>query len=89
MKNINASRLGFASGITGVILYIGCILIMWIGGQSAITWLFNSIIHGVDVSSVVMMNVPILQSVVGLLITFCLGWMVGYLIGTIYNSGNK
>ena len=88
MNTINSKKLGFAIGMVGVILYLGCICLMLIAGQSGATWFFNSIMHGLDVSSISQMNVPIGQSIVGIIITFGLGWMSGYLIGMFYNWGS-
>lgn len=88
MKTINKNRLGLAIGITGVIFYIGCILLMWIAGASGTTWFFNSILHGLDVSSISQMHVPAGQTIAGMILTFILSWIAGYLIGTMYNWGD-
>ena len=88
MNNINSKKLGFAIGMAGVILYLGCICLMLIAGHSGTTWFFNSILHGLDVTSISQMNVPIGQSIAGIIITFGLGWISGYLIGMFYNWGS-
>lgn len=85
MNTINSKKLGLALGTTVVILYLGCMLLMLIGGEEGTTWFFNSVLHGLDVSNVTRMGVPAGQTVVGIILTFGLGWLTGYLIGTIYN----
>ena len=85
MNTINSKKLGLALGTTGVILYLGCMLLMLVAGESGTIWFFNSVLHGLDVSEVSRMNVPGGQTVAGSLITFVLGWLGGYLTGTIYN----
>lgn len=85
MHIINSNKLGLALGTTGVILYLGCMCLMLIAGQDGTTWFFNSILHGLDVSSVSRMNVPAGQSIAGIALTFGLGWITGFLTGTIYN----
>lgn len=85
MNKINSNKLGIALGITGVVLYFGCMLLMLIGGEAGTTWFFNSILHGLDVSDVSRMKVPIGQSIIGIILTFGLGWFTGFLTGTIYN----
>ena len=85
MITLNSKRLGLALGITGVIIYLGCILLMLITGKSGTVWFFNSVLHGLDVTEVVRMEVPIIQTLGGIVFTFCLGWIGGYLIGVVYN----
>ncbi len=85
MNTINSKKLGIALGTTGVIFYIGCMLLMLIVGQTGTTWFFNSLLHGLDVSSISRMSVPAVQTIVGIILTFGLGWLTGFLIGTFYN----
>ena len=85
MQTINSKKLGLAIGATGVILYLACICLMLIAGQEGTIWFFNSLLHGLDVSSVSRMNVLFGQTIIGLILTFGLGWITGFLIGTFYN----
>ncbi len=75
MGKLNAKKLGLALGTTGAIIYLGCICLMLIAGQDGTTWFFNSILHGLDVSSVSRMDVPIGQSIIGIILTF--GYRMG------------
>jgi len=86
---IDVKKLGLASGISFSILYVGCILLMLIAGKGSTTWLFNSLLHGLDVSSITRMSVPIADTCIGLVFTFLLAYGMGYLIGAIYNRMNK
>lgn len=85
---INAKKMGLASGISFSILYVGCILLMLIAGKSGTTWLFNSLLHGLDISSITRMSVPIMDTCIGLVFTFLLAYGMGYLISVIYNRMN-
>ncbi|MDF1864631.1 MAG: DUF5676 family membrane protein [Saprospiraceae bacterium] len=85
MQTINSNKLGLALGLTGVILYLACMCLMLIAGQDGTIWFFNSILHGLDVSSISRMNVLFGQTIIGLILTFGLGWITGFLIGTFYN----
>ncbi len=85
MDKINSSRLGYAIGITGVVFYLGCVILMTVAGQDGTSWFFNSILHGLDVSTISQMHVPIGLSITGIILTFILGWIAGYLVGNIYN----
>lgn len=85
MHTINSNKLGLALGATGVILYFACICLMFIAGQGGTTWFFNSILHGLDVSTVSQMNVPVGQTIAGIVLTFGIGWFTGFMTGLIYN----
>ena len=89
MLQLNANKLGLAIGTTAAIIYLGCICLMLLAGQEGIIWFFNSILHGLDISPVSRINVPIRQTVIGIILTFGLGWLSGFLIGTIYNWGQR
>ena len=89
MNTLDAKKLGTALGLTGVLFYFGCILVMMIGGQSGTIWFVNSLLHGLDVTSVVQANIPIGQTIAGIVLTFGLGWLTGFMTGTIYNWGKR
>lgn len=82
---INVKKLGLAFGLTGALLYIGCILVMATVGHEGTVKFFNSLLHGLDVSSVVRMNVPFWEACIGIVETFILGWLIGACIGGLYN----
>ncbi len=85
MKTIKSSKLALAIGVTGSVLYLACICLMLIVGQNGTIWFFNSILHGLDVSTVSQINVPIGQSLAGIILTFGIGWISGFMIALIYN----
>lgn len=77
MNHINVKKFGLAFGLTGALLYIGCIILMLLVGHPGTVKFFNSILHGLDVSSIVRMDVPLWEAGVGLIETFILGWLIG------------
>ncbi|WP_428741337.1 DUF5676 family membrane protein [Tenacibaculum sp.] len=83
---LNVKKFGLALGLTGVILYISCILLMLIIGQARIVKFFNSLLHGLDVSSIIRIEVPLWEAAIGIVETFILGWLIGACIATIYNT---
>lgn len=85
MQLIHANKLGFAIGATGAIFYIGCNAVVFVVGKNATVWLFNSLLHGLDVSTIFRMEIPISESIIGIVLTFVLGWLMGLLIASIYN----
>lgn len=89
MSRINVKKLGFAFGSTGALLYIGCILVMATVGRDGTIKFFNSLLHGLDVSAVIRMDVPFWEALIGIVETFILAWLVGACIAAIYNATMK
>lgn len=85
MTQINVKRFGFACGITGVILYLGCVILMTTVGREGTIMFFNSLFHGLEVSPVMRMNVPLAEALMGIAQTFILGWLAGSCIAAFYN----
>lgn len=89
MEKLSIKRLGIAVGSAGATLYLGCILLMITVGREGTIWFFNSLLHGLDTSSIIRMNVPVWQALLGIVQTFILGWLIGALIASVYNIGLK
>ena len=90
MNHISIRKLGLAFGITGALLYFGCTLTMLILGHDSTVKFFNTLLHGLDVSSIIRMNISSGEVLIGLIQTFILGWLIGACIAGIYNiSFNK
>ena len=85
MNSINIRKFGLAVGSTGVLLYIGCILVMWTVGREGTVQFFNNLLHGLDVSSIIRMNLPASEAFIGIVQTFLIGWLVGASVAGIYN----
>lgn len=89
MNQLNVFKLGFAVGSTGLLLYIGCALVLMILGHETSILFFNSLLHGLDVSSVVRMDTPLWEVLIGLVETFIIGWLIGASIASLYNFSLK
>ncbi|TXD70740.1 hypothetical protein ESV24_01195 [Aequorivita lipolytica] len=85
MMKLNIKKLGFAIGITGALLYLGCIVIMLTVGHEGSVKFFNSLLHGLDVSTIMRMDIPLWEAGLGIIQTFILGWLVGACIASLYN----
>lgn len=86
MHRINVKKLGFSFGITASILYLGCMIVMMTAGKEGTISFFNSLLHGLDVSNIIRMDVPILEALLGIVQTFILGWLIGACIAAFYNA---
>ena len=90
MDVINVRGLGLAFGSTAAILYLGCALILHsLGTEKAITF-FNSLMHGIDVTSIIKTDMSLGTMIIGIIQVFILGWLTGASIASIYNyAGGK
>lgn len=86
MKRIEVKKLGFAFGLTAALVYLGCMLIMWTAGREGTIDFFNSLLHGLDTSSIIRMDVPMWEALLGIVQTFIIGWLAGALIAAFYNT---
>lgn len=89
MNHINVRKFGLAFGVTGALLHFGCILLMFTVGKEGTIRFFNSIVHGVDFSAVIRVDIPLGEAVIGLVEIFILGWLIGACIASIYNVSIK
>ena len=85
MNRINIRKFGLAVGTTAALLYIGCILVMLTVGREGTIQFFNNLLHGLDTSTIIRMNVPVLEAIIGIVQTFVLGWLSGACVAGIYN----
>lgn len=89
MNSINVRKTGLAFGLTGVLLYLGCIILMATVGHQGTVKFFNSLIHGIDVTSIVRMNMPGWEAIIGITEMFILSWLIGACIAAFYNLFNN
>jgi hypothetical protein len=84
---INIKRLGLAFGLTSAILYLGCIFVMVTVGRGGSILFFNSLLHGIDVTTIIRTDMPWWEMAMGVVEIFILGWLSGATIASIYNFG--
>ncbi len=89
MQKLNVKKLGLAIGLTGVLLYFGCMILMTTVGHDGTVKFFNSLLHGLDVSTVIRMEIPLWEAGIGIVQIFILGWLTGACIAAIYNATIK
>ncbi|WP_339724803.1 DUF5676 family membrane protein [Maribacter stanieri] len=89
MNRLNVKKLGFAFGLTGALIYLGCMIVMATAGQEGTIVFFNSLLHGLDTTNIIKMDVPPLEVLMGIVQTFILWWLIGASIGAFYNAQIK
>lgn len=83
---INVKKLGLAFGLTAALLYLGCMLVMATAGHDNSIKFFNSLLHGLDVSTIMRTSVPLWEAGIGIIQIFILGWLTGACIAGFYNA---
>lgn len=85
MKKLNIKGFGLAFGLTGALLYLGCIIVMATVGREGTIKFFNSLLHGLDTSGIIRMDIPLWEAGLGLVQTFIIAWLVGACVAGFYN----
>ena len=89
MYRLNVKKFGFALGLTVSLIYLGCMIMMATAGQEGTIIFFNSLLHGLDTSNIIRMDVPLLEAFFGIVQSFILGWLIGACIAAFYNAQIK
>ncbi len=85
MNSIHIKKFGLACGITGTLLYAGCVIVMATVGREGSIQFFNGLLHGIDTTAIIRMDVTLAEAVTGILETFIISWLAGASIAAIYN----
>lgn len=86
MEKLNQKKFAIASGVTSVVIYLGCFLIMSVIGKDSLVKLSNLLFHGMDFSNIIRMNIPIGETLLGAFVSFIFWGLIGYLLSFIYNK---
>lgn len=85
MDSFQVVRSGFALGTTLTLIYLGCMIVMWTVPQATVVLFFNSLMHGLNVESIIRWDIRWWESLLGLVQTFILGWLIGASFAVLYN----
>ena len=86
MEKLNQKKFAIASGLTSVVIYLGCFLIMTVLGKDSLVKLSNLLFHGMDFSNIIRMNIPIGETLLGAVASFIFWGIIGYVLALIYNK---
>lgn len=89
MNRINIKKFGFAFGITAALLYLGCMVVLTTVSQEGAVNFFNSILHGLDTTNIIRLDIPIGEALLGLIQVFIISWLTGACIAAFYNAQIK
>ena len=85
MGAINVKRFGLAVGLTLLFLRLGCVIVVTATSREQAVAFFNTLLHGLDVSSILRTEMSAQEMIYGLIQIFILGWLAGASIAAIYN----
>ena len=89
MQSLDIKRFGFAVAVASTVSYLGCVLVMLtVPHETAINF-FNSLMHGVDATTIMRWDMPWWETILGVIEIFVLGWLFGALIACCYNALGK
>jgi len=89
MYRLNVKKFGFAMGLTATLLYAGCMIVLATTSQEGSITFFNSLLHGLDTTNIIRMDVPLSEALIGIVQTFIIAWLTGALIAAFYNAQIK
>lgn len=89
MNRLNVKKFGFAIGLTIALLYMGCMIVLTTAGQEGSIKFFNSLLHGLDTTSIIRIDMPLWEAGIGIVQIFILGWLTGACIAAFYNAQLK
>ena len=85
MNILDVKKFGMAFGATFGLFYLGCVIVVMSSGKEGIVFLYNTLLHGIDVSSIIRTEMPIINMIIGLVEFTIFGWLLGATIASIYN----
>ena len=89
MNTINPKKFGLAVGSTFSLLYVACIIVIMSAGKEGVVFIFNTLFHGLDVTSLIRTTMPISSMLIGAVEIFIIGWLLGATIASIYNLSSE
>ncbi len=86
MKNISIRKFGISTGLVGALIYTACFLIVLVLGKGTLVTIANTLFHGIDFTNIMRMNIPVFESLIGIILSFFFWGTIGGLISFFYNK---
>lgn len=85
MENLNPKSMALSFGIVAALIYMACWLFIAVFPIEIIIKVSNSLMHGIDVSSIAVKDMSISESLLGFIIVVLGSIIVGYVFAVSYN----
>ncbi len=89
MENLNAKPMALSFGTVAALIYIACWLFVAVFPLEAIIKVSNSLMHGIDVSSIAIKDTGFAESLLGFVVVVFGSIIIGYIFAIAYNWLNK
>ncbi len=86
MGNINQNAAALAGGISADAISLICLIFVAIAPAETVASVANSLFHGLDVSGIATKSISFGKSLIGLIILFIVGAVIGYVFAFAYNK---
>ena len=86
MGNINPNAAALSGGISADVISLLCLIFVAIAPAETVASVANSLFHGLDVSSIATKSISVGKSIMGLIILFIVGAIIGYVFAVAYNK---
>jgi multisubunit Na+/H+ antiporter MnhB subunit len=73
---LNIKKVALAVGMAAAVFYMGSALLMLIAGKEGTVKFYNALLHGMDTYNFIRMDVPITDSLLGVLLAIILGAVI-------------
>ncbi len=82
---LHTGKFALGTASAGLLFYLSCLIFMSLAGHDFTIWIFNALLHGLDVQSILRDRVPMGQTLAGLLLTAVIFGGIGFTTSLIYN----
>ena len=89
MENLNAKSIALSFGFVAALIYIICWVFIAIFPLETIIKVSNSLMHGIDISSIAAKDTGFAESLLGFVIVVLGSMAVGYIFAGTYNWLNE
>lgn len=85
MNTLDIGRFGLAFGVACAVAYVLCVATVEVVPEDTVIRISNTLMHGVDVESIMRSDVPLWEAFVGAIGTFVLASLFGMVVAATYN----
>ena len=86
MDKLNKRKFAVATGLTSVVIYLGCFLTMMVLGKNSLVKLSNLLFHGMDFTNIIRTEIPFIETLLGAVVSFIFWAIAGYILALIHNK---
>lgn len=87
MDKLNVKRTSYSLAAVVGIVYLICAILIAIAPTLTVN-VFGALFHGIDITQIARTPVPLTSTILGLIEIVVMGYLIGWLYGTVYNRLN-